>query len=96
MSQTGKSKEAPWNICGVVVRARPGEADAVAGRLAALPGLELHGDAPDGRMIVTIEDTEQSAASDTLTRLFSVEGVLGASLVYHHNEPTGSRQESRQ
>ena len=35
-------------------------------------------------MVVTIEDTPDKYASETLTDLRSVDGVLSASLVYHH------------
>ena len=76
-----------FNICGVLVQPKPGGLDDVIGALSALPGLEIHERAGDGQLVVTIEDTATDPASETLSRVFGVDGVLNASLVYHHCEP---------
>ncbi|MDP6688861.1 MAG: chaperone NapD [Alphaproteobacteria bacterium] len=78
--------EAPaeFNICGVFVETTPNRLQAVARTLAETPGIDIHQTADDGRLVVTIEDTPDKFASETLTSLRSVDGVLSASLVYHH------------
>ncbi len=74
------------NICGVLVHALPEKGEAVAAAIAGLDGAELHDTVPDGRMIVTVEDTGDTSAGDTVLALHRLPGVLSAALVYHHFE----------
>jgi nitrate reductase NapD len=74
------------NICGVLVHALPEKGGAVEAAIAGLDGAELHDTVPDGRMIVTVEDTEDNSAGDTVLALHRIPGVLSAALVYHHFE----------
>lgn len=78
------------NICGVLVHVRRGDSDAVARALAGVPGLEIHGCSAGGRLIVTVEDTADSSAADTLAAIHRTDGVIAAALVYHHCEPAGA------
>lgn len=80
----GTSKE--WNICGVVVHARPEKRQQVAAELGAKPGVEIHHATDDGRFIVTIEDVPEQWAGATLTSFYDVDGVISAALVYHQRE----------
>ncbi len=75
------------NICGVLVHALPKKGEDVAAAIAGLDGAELHNTVPDGRMIVTVEDTDDNSAGDTVLALHRLPGVLSAALVYHHFEP---------
>ena len=75
------------NVCGVLVHAHPEKIDAVEAGCAAIPGVETHGRGEGGRVIVTIEDTEDVKASDALARLNKVPGVIAAALVYHEFDP---------
>lgn len=75
------------NICGVLVHALPEKGKDVAAAISGLDGAELHQTVPDGRMIVTVEDTEDKSAGDTVLALHRLPGVLSAALVYHHFEP---------
>jgi nitrate reductase NapD len=77
--------ESESNICGLVVHARPGLAQAVQGRLIALPGVEVHASTPDDRLVVTVEDAGDRRCLDTVTRLQDIEGVLSTALVYQHS-----------
>lgn len=74
------------NICGVLVHALPEKGEDVAAAIAGLDGAELHQTVPDGRMIVTVEDTGDTTAGDTVLALHRLPGVLSAALVYHHFE----------
>jgi nitrate reductase NapD len=78
------------NVIGVLVHAAPGAADSVAAALAAMPGVEVHARADDGRLIVTATDIEGRFASDSLMAIQQIGGVVSASLVYHASEPDGS------
>jgi nitrate reductase NapD len=72
------------NICGVLVHANPFRSAAVAAQLNRLAGVEVHATAAGARLVVTVEDTAESAAIDTLTVIQQLDGIIAISLVYHH------------
>ena len=74
------------NICGVLVHANPAKIDAVRAALDTLPGVEVHHRADGGRLVITVEDTGQSTAFDTMTSIHRLDGIVAASLVYHSFE----------
>src|SRR5262245_20349938 len=74
------------NISSAIVYSNPHQADAVRGALSALPGIEIHTETGDGRFIITVEDTPQVTAADTIMRLHRLEGVLSAIMVYQYND----------
>lgn len=82
-----QERAAENNICGVLVAAKPGMADKVEAALAAMPGVEVHHVTPDGRMIVTVEDSDAGWAGQAITRFHEIEGVMSVALAYHHSEP---------
>ena len=71
-------------IASAIVSAIPGRAASLRGRLERLPGVEIHAETPDGRFIVTVEDTAQASAGDTLLALHRIDDVLAAALVSHY------------
>jgi len=75
------------NVCGVLVHAKPDSVDSVEAALAEIPGVEAHGRAARGRLIVTVEDTVEVTAADALARLNKVPGIIAAALVYHEFDP---------
>ena len=84
------------NICGVLMHARPDRLAEVKAGLAALAGVELHQESPDGRLILTVEDTEDEWAGQIITRLPTIGGVLSTSLIYHHCEAGNLEEEFSQ
>lgn len=81
------------NICGVLVHANPTKIARVAETLGTMPGVEVHDvvDAVEGataqgtgRLVVTVEDTADTSALDTLGTIHRTDGVIAAALVYHH------------
>jgi nitrate reductase NapD len=85
-----REREDGDTVCGVVVRAWPQRPREVARRLTAMAGVEVHASGDDGRMIITVEGGSQDAVADAVMALHRMEGVLSASLVYHHHEgPSG-------
>lgn len=75
------------NIAGVLLHALPQRIEEVRAGLADLPGVEVHGTTPEGRLIITVEDHSETSADRTLVALHQLEGVLSVALVYHHFEP---------
>lgn len=74
------------NISSVILRCLPGRIAEVDARLAAMPGVEIHGRSPDGKLVVTLEDTDVVKAADSYVALHDVPGVLSATLVYQYGE----------
>ncbi|HLB17372.1 MAG TPA: chaperone NapD [Burkholderiales bacterium] len=74
------------DISSAVVSAMPCSREDVRAQLEALPGVEIHAETPDGRFIVTVEDTPGVPAADTVMRLHSMRGVLAATMVYQYSD----------
>ena len=74
------------DIASAVVHAAPGRADEVRAQLARLRGVEIHVETPDGRFIVTAEDTVEGSAADAVVQLHRLEGVLSAAMVYQYSD----------
>ena len=71
------------NVCGVLVHATPARVDQIVAAMRSFDGLEVHDTAPGGRIVVTVEDTPECTALDTLTAIHKLEGIVAASLVFH-------------
>lgn len=84
------------NICGVLVHANPRRQLEVISALGSISGVEVHRTAEDGRIVITVEDTAQSWAGETIKQIQELPGVLNASLVYHHFDESQVRGESFQ
>jgi len=73
------------NISSIVIHTRPQESVAMQGRLADMPGVDIHAAMDDGRIIITIEDTpEEGAPAKTLMNVQNLQGVLSAAMIYNY------------
>ncbi len=87
------------NICGVLVHVDPSCLLPTCDALVAMPGVEIHEQSDDGRLVLTVEDTADQVAVATLAQLYEVPGVASAALVYHHcetDEPSEFAEEKPQ
>ena len=73
------------NICGCLVHTRPENAASVIEALNAFEGGEVHAH-DGGRIVVTVEDTDDKRASDQIMDMHQIPGVLTITLTYHHFE----------
>jgi nitrate reductase NapAB chaperone NapD len=74
-------------ILGVIVRTHPGQTEAVRERLVQRAGVDVALDPQDGRLILVIEDSAESAAGATLGEITTWPAVLNTSLVYEYSGP---------
>ncbi|MCP3687872.1 MAG: chaperone NapD [Gammaproteobacteria bacterium] len=74
------------NICGILVHAHPDGFDAVKKRLLSVKGVEVHGMSDEGRVVVTLEEENEDTMAESLLTVQRLEGVISASMIYHHNE----------
>ncbi len=73
-------------ICGVLIQSHPDAMNAVLDQLAERKGVEVHHSTEDGRIIVTAEGDSDEGVDETILELHRMDGVLSASLTYHHFE----------
>ena len=78
--------EGPLNISGIYVKAWPADLPSVQQRLEKVSGVEVHMTTEDGGLVVTVETDDVGTMADTVTNMQHMEGVLSATLVYHHDE----------
>jgi nitrate reductase NapD len=83
-------------ISSMILRTRPERLEGVRSQVRAIPGVEIHGDSGDGRLIVTVEDGEDYKVEDSITRLHEVDGVMAISLVYEYCDNGLATGEARQ
>lgn len=83
------------NICGVLVHARPENIVPVKERLQHLEGVEVHAINDDGQLVVTLEQDDEGLMADTLMSFQNVDGVISASMIYHHNEDENNEDVER-
>jgi nitrate reductase NapD len=81
------------HISSLVVHCLPQLAGTIAGRIAAIPGAELRGGA-GGKIIVLLETSNEAEIVERLNAIQILDGVLAATLVFHHVEPIDSNQAS--
>ncbi len=75
-----------YNLCGVLVHARPGRAQMVAHRLVKEPGVEVHHISEDDRLVITVEHTDRRRLVDTIAAFHDINGVLSAAVIYQFND----------
>ena len=74
------------NISSVIVRTRPEKLPTLRTAMREIPGVEIHTESEDGRLIVTIEDRPGCSTADAFVQLHNLDGVIGVSLVYQYSD----------
>ena len=75
------------NISGIVVHASPDKIDMVRAQLEKIPGVEVHAASAEGKMVVTIEKSDDRETTDIFEEISRIPGILSTAMVYHHFEP---------
>lgn len=79
-----------FHVSSLVVHCRKESAAEIGIALRAVEGMEVHGGVPEGKLIVTLETTNEGEIVDWLNQVQLLDGVLAATLVFHQFEPTHS------
>jgi nitrate reductase NapD len=74
------------DIASAVVHAAPGKSAEVRAGLERVRGIEIRAETPDGRFVVTAEDTPEGSAGDAIMQLHRLDGVLSATMVYQYSD----------
>jgi len=78
-----------YNICGCLVHAMPEKVPTLVSAIEASECCEVHAH-EDGRIVVTVEDTDDRRASEIIMDMHQIPGVITVTLTYHHFEPSGA------
>ncbi len=78
------------HISSLIVHARPDDLDALTREIDQIPGAEVYGVNPDGKIVVVLETEHQNYITDTIEKINGIEAVLNTALVYHQIEDTAS------
>ena len=79
------------HVSSLVVHGRPERLEAIRAGLARLAGVEVHAAAATGKLVVTLETESEHEIVARLTAISLLDGVLSATLVFHHVEPIEDR-----
>jgi nitrate reductase NapD len=74
------------HISSLVVHGRPQAIEALTTAIGAIAGAEVPIADPRGKLVVTLETTSEAGITDALARISLLDGVLAATLVFHHVE----------
>ena len=74
------------NISSVIVIPRPERVERVVEQLGQTDGVEVAAVSPEGKIIVTIETEGDRETVATYEGISLMDGVMSASMVYHHKE----------
>jgi nitrate reductase NapD len=75
------------HISSLVVHSHPDWISSIVERLGSIEGAELHGGEETGKLIVTLETDTESQIVERLNAIQLLDGVLAATLVFHHFDP---------
>jgi len=75
---------AELHISSLVVHGLPQRVPTIRTAIANIAGAEIAIAEATGKMIVTLETDSQGAVADTLTKISLIDGVMSATLVFHH------------
>ncbi|MDJ0945449.1 MAG: chaperone NapD [Kiloniellales bacterium] len=82
----GRARGPEVHIASILVQAWPDRLPAVEAELSALTGVESHGSNGAGKLILTLETRGDAELMERVRQIETAEGVIAASLVYHHAE----------
>jgi periplasmic nitrate reductase NapD len=80
------------HVSSLVVHGRPERLEAIQAELVRLAGIEVHAAAATGKLVVTLETESEDEIVARLTTISLLDGVLSATLVFHHVEPIEDRR----
>jgi nitrate reductase NapD len=80
------------HISSLVVHSRPDRVPFIVERIGAIAGAEVHGGEETGKLIVTLETDTESQVVERINAIQLLDGVLAATLVFHHFESLQERE----
>jgi len=83
---------AECHISSLVVHSNPDRIKSIIESIGSIEGAEVHGGTDTGKLIVTLETDTESQVVERINTIQLLQGVLAATLVFHHFEPVQERE----
>ncbi|WP_201861224.1 chaperone NapD [Microvirga soli] len=83
---------AECHISSLVVHSHPDRVQSIIESIGSIEGAEVHGGADTGKLIVTLETETESQVVERINTIQLLQGVLAATLVFHHFESVQERE----
>ena len=80
----------PAHISSLVVHCQPAAVEAVVAQIAAMPDAEVPEYNDQGKLVVLLETTSESAIIQRVSAIEELTGVISAALVYYQIDETES------
>ncbi|QDX82389.1 hypothetical protein B9N43_14780 [Denitratisoma sp. DHT3] len=74
------------NLLSAILLAHPSGLESLRTALMALPGVEVHAASPQGKLIITLETTDDAETMSMFEAIGKMDEVLSATMVYHQTE----------
>ncbi|MDI3470218.1 MAG: hypothetical protein OJF62_002281 [Pseudolabrys sp.] len=81
-TRAGSSTPECIEIASILVQTRPEKLDKAIDAIEALPGAEIFGRDPRGKIVVVLEAADVTTIGETLSAISALPDVLTASLVF--------------
>jgi nitrate reductase NapD len=88
----GRSASKDTHIASVLVQAWPEKMSGIEREINEIPGVETHATKVPGKLIVIIETENGAGLMGAMDRIGEADGVITASLIYHHMEDLGDER----
>ncbi len=72
-----------YHISSLIVHGRQDAVGAIRRAVEAMPGAEVHGLGPTGKMVVTLETSGEQDILLRINEINLIDGVMSVALVYH-------------
>ena len=89
LAVVGKST---MNISSAIVYAKPLHEARLLRQLKELPGVEIHANTDDGRIIVTLECDNDVQAVDLYKTIEHLPGALSVAMIFQQTEPNPEQE----
>lgn len=83
-------------IVSLLISVLPQRVAALRQRMAAVPGVRVHGEPVDSKLVVTIEDHPGRDVMPTVLEVQGLPGVLATTLTYEYSDDEPDPLERRQ
>jgi nitrate reductase NapD len=80
------------HISSLVVHSHPNRVRSIIESIGLIEGAQVHGGMDTGKLIVTLETDTESQVVERINAIQLLDGVLAATLVFHHFEPVQERE----
>ena len=74
------------NISSAILHVVPARLAEAREDLLKLPGLEIHAESPEGKMVVVLEDDDLESAANKYVALHGMPGVASVAMVYQYSD----------